>query len=632
MQNEAKKKNLRYSLSFGEDDADDDNESGFISKIDSKQVSMYDIDEELKELKEIRNTLRSPAPNLFIKKNTKDYKFYNFNIDNNSIFGENLDENNISSNLNTTRLAEISEKYDILTQLKKLNEERNATPTKFNIDEENEKNQFNNDSFGNKKDENAINPIVFVDKLELSFHDDGTTPKKKSSNQYNDNYNDLSNLNMMNFLNDKKVIKKLNVFNEKEEYMTNISYIDSRMKNLYCYNFVNDINFGLKLNIDNLFDNLNISHIEIKRLKKEIKEDKASLINPLMNSNNNMANLLQNKDSCSDTICIIEDIEDIDNIDEDHEDEIHKNNKITTKTENNIKNKIDKNDKNNSNNKLDWTQLTNKFKKENKKSGKNLSTFCEVNEKPGINKRNQNKNDFFSLNTHKKNVKFKSKKKNLNISEINDEEINFTIDNKNKNCNTLYNIDKDDLNFNIQKNIGKSPCSLRKNTNSNSSLKKPLNHKKVNSMFSTIKMPNSNLVNNDFENQKNINKSNDKQKVLNKDKNILKNNNKCMSTFEHKKVKDNNNYIEKKPKTNYSNQYHKKLNSNISNNNNYSNKKEVELNQKKYKHNKNKSDMINYDYVFSVYNDLCNNPAKKPFHNKNQSTGKYQTNRKEENL
>ena len=64
MQNEAKKKNLRYSLSFGEDDADDDNESGFISKIDSKQVSMYDIDEELKELKEIRNTLRSPAPNL----------------------------------------------------------------------------------------------------------------------------------------------------------------------------------------------------------------------------------------------------------------------------------------------------------------------------------------------------------------------------------------------------------------------------------------------------------------------------------------------------------------------------------------------------------------------------------------
>jgi hypothetical protein len=156
MQNEAKKKNLRYSLSFGEDDADDDNESGFISKIDSKQVSMYDIDEELKELKEIRNNLRSPAPNSFLKKNTKDYKYYNFNIANNSIFGENFDESNISSNLNTTRLAEINEKYDILTQLKKLNEEKNTTPNKSHMGEENDKNQFNKDSFGNKKDENDI--------------------------------------------------------------------------------------------------------------------------------------------------------------------------------------------------------------------------------------------------------------------------------------------------------------------------------------------------------------------------------------------------------------------------------------------------------------------------------------------
>ena len=146
MQSESKKKNIKYSLSFGEDDVDDDNESGFISKIDSKQVSMYDIDEELKELKEIRNNLRSPAPNSFLKKNTKDYKYYNFNIANNSIFGENFDESNISSNLNTTRLAEINEKYDILTQLKKLNEEKNTTPNKSHMGEENDKNQFNKDS------------------------------------------------------------------------------------------------------------------------------------------------------------------------------------------------------------------------------------------------------------------------------------------------------------------------------------------------------------------------------------------------------------------------------------------------------------------------------------------------------
>jgi len=626
MQTDTKKKNVRYSLSFGEDDAEDDNESGFISKIDSKQVSMYDIDEELKELKEIRNTLRSPAPNPFLKKNTKDYKFYNLNIDNNSIFGENFDENNISSNLNTTRLNEISEKYDILSQLKKLNEEKNATPTKFQLDGENEKNQFNNDSFGNKKDENVINPIVFVDKLELSFHDEGTEPKKKSSNQYNDNYNDSSNLNMINFLHDKKVTKKLNVFNENENYMTNISNIDSQRKNLYCYNFTNDINLCHKLNIDNLFDNLNINNIEIRRLKKEIQEDKSSLINSLMNSNNSMANLLQTKDSCKDTICFIEDI---DNIDEEHEEESQENNNKANETDNNTNNKITKNDKNNSNIKLDWTQLTNKFKKESNKTGKNLSTFCETKEKPGIIKRNQNKNDLYSLNTHKKNVKFKSPKKIKNNSVINEDVINFTIDDKNKNFNTLYNIDKSNSNINKQKNIGKSPSSLRANMNSNSSLQKPLTHKKVNSTFNNKKMTNSNLMDNDFENLNNINKFNDKQKVLNKDKKLIKNNNKCVNTIEHKKDKDNNIYNEKKPKTNYSHQYHKKINSNINNNNNYSNKKEVELNQKKYKHNKNKSDMINYDYVFSVYNDLCNNPAKRPFHNKNQSIGKYQTNREE---
>ena len=477
--------------------------------------------------------------------------------------------------------------------------------------------QFNKDSFGNKKDENDINPIVFVDKLELSFHDEVKIPKKKSSNQYND----TSNLNMINFLHDKKIIKKLDFFNEKKEYMTNISYIDSRMKTLYCYNFVNDINFVHKLNIDNLFDNLNINHIEIKRLKKGIKEDKTSLINPLMNNDNNMANLLQNKDSCSDTICTIEDI---DNIEEGHEDELHENNKITSKAENNTKNILAKNDKNNSNNKLDWTQLTNNIKKENNKSGKNLSSFCEMNEKPGIIKRNQNKNSLFSLNTHKKNVKFKSTKKNQNTSEIYEEEVNFTVDNKNNNFNNL--------NLSIKKNLGKSSGSLRKNMNLTSSLKNPLTHKKVNSAFNTKKMQNSNLVNNDFENPNNIKKSNDKQKVLNKDKNILKNNKKFVSTFENKKAKDNNNYIEKKPKTNYSNQYHKRINSNINNSNNYSNKKEAELNQNKCKHNRNKSDIINYDYVFSVYNDLCNNPAKKAFHNKNQSTGKYQTNREEENL
>ena len=61
---------MRYSLSFGDVDEEDNeessnddnnNDSSYISKIESKQVSMYDIDEDLKELKEIRNNLKSPV-------------------------------------------------------------------------------------------------------------------------------------------------------------------------------------------------------------------------------------------------------------------------------------------------------------------------------------------------------------------------------------------------------------------------------------------------------------------------------------------------------------------------------------------------------------------------------------------
>ena len=56
-----RKKSLRFSLSFGDDDDDEeeedenDNDNSSISKIESKRVSIYDIDEEIKELKEIKN-------------------------------------------------------------------------------------------------------------------------------------------------------------------------------------------------------------------------------------------------------------------------------------------------------------------------------------------------------------------------------------------------------------------------------------------------------------------------------------------------------------------------------------------------------------------------------------------------
>ena len=123
-------------------------------------------------------------------------------------------------------------------------------------------------------------------------------------------------------------------------------------------------------------------------------------------------------------------------------------------------------------------------------------------------------------------------------------------------------------------------------------------------------------------NDKPSNERNNLSKTINYSKNT--------NLAQNKQIKKSNIIAEKKPKTNYAQQYHKRINSNI--NNNYcTNRRETELNQKKYKHNKNKSDMINYDYVFSVYNDSNKNNSiskkVKPSHSKNQSTGGnyYQT-------
>ena len=98
---------------------------------------MYVIDEELKELKEIKNTLKSPMCEPYLKQNINDNKLFNCNLDNNStIFGEHLDDNNIANNTNTTTLDNINEKIDILTQLKKLSEKNSTELAKSKYDEE----------------------------------------------------------------------------------------------------------------------------------------------------------------------------------------------------------------------------------------------------------------------------------------------------------------------------------------------------------------------------------------------------------------------------------------------------------------------------------------------------------------
>jgi len=738
-------KNIKYSLSFGEDDIDEE-ESGFISKIDSKQVSIcYDIDEELKELKEIRNTLKSPAPCRlpYMKKNTKDNKYYNFNIDNNNtIFGENLDENNITNTTNTTALADVNERYDILTQLKKISEGKTPTLSESRLAEENRnigKNQFNNDSFGdNRNNKGEFNSIRFENETEISFHEDNKISNKKSNNteySHNNSNNTLKQYreDLIYYFNDKNTIKKMNDFNKNEEFKLSVSYINSKREKNYGCTYEIDTYPIQKLNINNLIKGLDLNSIELRRLKgknkagknnkentkkkiskspnkktkeksiiknskksKEITNSKNDKVKPeskdkkcelkekessesidsFMRGNSNIINFFNNEDNLDDTVHIIEDIDDIGG---NHENDFNNNNNnnnnvnnnITINSNNNIINNIsinnnnhpnnnnndktkksknkDKNKKEiinrNASNTLDWSKLTNKFKKENKTSLDVLSSFCQP-EKPSILSRNENKKDLYNLklNSHKKTVKFKS----TIYNQDNDSPLTkSSLFNRNNN-ESLHRPAKSNLDEYIrtQANEERTPISLRKK-NMSSSVKMPSTHKRVNSRISVEKTLHSNLMSNDFENPNDTNKLIAKvkkgqkiyQSVINDKPSNEKNNfsktinySKYINSTQHKQIKNNNAIKEKKPKTNYVQQYHKKLNSSI-NNNYYTNKKEAELGQKKFKHNKNKSDLIDYDYVFSVYNESNkgkNNSVsknEKSFHSKNQSTGGiyYQT-------
>ena len=290
-----RKKSLRFSLSFGDDDEElvedleeennDYNASINISKIGSKSPSMYNIEKELNELKEMKNNLQSPIRSSYLKRNINDNNLYNFNMErNSSIFGEHLEDDVSRKNSNFSLLESINEKYDLLTELKNLNEKIN-TKKKISKNLENtEIKEFNNDTliesiYEDKKEKNKEkikdnnNPFFLDDNLEISFHDDknGINIENKNniknldSNIISTHNNEKENrykLENKIFRNDTKKISKLNLFNHLENVLLNILNIDLKRKKQYIYKFLNDKNLIKKVNIPN--DNINIIEINSK--------------------------------------------------------------------------------------------------------------------------------------------------------------------------------------------------------------------------------------------------------------------------------------------------------------------------------------------------------------------------------
>ena len=319
-----RKKSLRFSLSFMDDDDEEEeeleNEGSSISKIESKRVSMYDIDEEIKELKEMKNNIQSPLRSSFLKRNTNDNNMINFNIDsNNVIFGEHLDENTSRKNSNALLLEKINEKYDLLTELKRLNDNANGKKKKVKSEEKKEIkmkeseyiSEFNYDSFGESKNEkenqenknnNSINNnlIVFDDKLEISFNDEKSENNNEKNMNNNINYirtskneNDKDkkekNIYKKIYLEQEK-INKLNLFNKLEDILFSVSYINTKKDRQYNLKFIRDTFTIKKLNINN--DEINIKTIDSYSKKINIKfndnysKNKTKLI--IKNENDNM--------------------------------------------------------------------------------------------------------------------------------------------------------------------------------------------------------------------------------------------------------------------------------------------------------------------------------------------------------
>ena len=325
-----RKKSLRFSLSFGDDDDDEeeedenDNDNSSISKIESKRVSMYDIDEEIKELKEIKNTIKSPLRSSFLKRNTNDNNLINFNMESNSsIFGEHLEEETHRKNSNAAFLESVNEKYDLLTELKRLSDNANRKKKNPKIEEkdkinENEENkEFIYDSFGESKNENEkekeysnfekeenkenslnyknySNLIVFDDKLEISFHDEKSdintesqkdiifvNPNSKVKNSSNKK-NEIGIKKYMIYSNDRKKISKLNPVNQLEDILFNIQNINSRRQKLYNLKFKKDIFTIRKLNIINndicIIDIISKTS-KIKKLKNSENKNQGNELN-----------------------------------------------------------------------------------------------------------------------------------------------------------------------------------------------------------------------------------------------------------------------------------------------------------------------------------------------------------------
>ena len=442
-----KSKQIKYSLSFGDDDEDEEDESSYISKIDSKQVSIYDIDEELKVLKEIGNT-NVKSPNL---------KTNNNNVGSNKYISNFTDKMQSSNkNLYNYKTNRNSKKNKIINN--------NESPIIFKSnqaemsfhDDTNNNNNNNNILLSTNKNENNkniknINNIIIRsnsniensnnNKIISNFNHKGNTynraytfniDKKNEEKEKEKKKEEKEEISI--FYNDKKKISKIYLNNEND---TSIDFIHNKEKNKYSYSYFKDT-LTIK-RIDNItqinMNNCCISDIDkiIRKIDNKVIINKEKVKEKKYFNRNNVVKFNQKKT--------------FDNVKEKNKNIVIIENNNTSKRiskEQNMKNgklKIAKQNNNdytekkhrrkesievNNNENNIYSGLIKEDKNDNKKFGNTSTQFCkDKNHKLNNNNKNienkKNEKDINLKNTKMQKIKYKSE-----MSSKYHEELNFT--------------------------------------------------------------------------------------------------------------------------------------------------------------------------------------------------------------
>ena len=292
--NKEKKKSIRFSLSFSDDDNNEDNLSNEsddnISKVDSRQLSMFDEDgiKFLKELKMIGSNYVYKGKKKSSENKENEAKFKN-TIITNFAFNTEKNENKKEENINDKK--EENDLEQIYSTIKSDNNNDNNEIDKIKKSEQ-------------RLEINKINEIIILNEN-----------KEK----------DKENVELCYYYNDKKKVSKLNINNSLTEDLCSIEYIHNKFqeKNILVYNngtkkikklddIDNDIIIPKNCVIDTI-QNKNNDEFIISQIMKEhmLMPNNSNIINlnslsnsneEIITKNNNNKNILKKVNSLNNPI------------------------------------------------------------------------------------------------------------------------------------------------------------------------------------------------------------------------------------------------------------------------------------------------------------------------------------------